>query len=71
MVQLEGDFQVDDFLDDESDFAIGVGIVTDRFSDEGEPAMLYIEGDVAEPEVFRAIDEFRQKFQSQNKGCGR
>ena len=50
---------VDDFLDDESDFALGVAIVTDRFSDEGEPAMLYIEGDVAEPKVFRAINEFR------------
>ena len=68
MVQLEGDFQVDDFLDDESDFALGVGIVTDRFSDEGEPAMLYIEGDVAEPEVFRAIDEFRQNSNIKTEG---
>ncbi len=68
MVQLEGDFQVDDFLDDESDFAIGVGIVTDRFSDEGEPAMLYIEGDVAEPEVFRAINKFRLNSNTTTKG---
>ena len=68
MVQLEGDFQVDDFLDDESDFALGVGLVTDRFSDEGEPAMLYIEGDVAEPEVFRAIDEFRQNSNIKTEG---
>ena len=68
MVQLEGDFQVDDFLDDESDFALGVGIVTDRFSDEGEPAMLYIEGDVAEPDVFKAIDEFRQNSNLKTKG---
>ena len=68
MVQLEGDFQVDDFLDDESDFALGVGIVTDRFSDEGEPAMLYIEGDVAEPSVFRAIDEFRQNSNIKTEG---
>ena len=68
MVQLEGDFQVDDFLDDESDFALGVGIVTDRFSDEGEPAMLYIEGDVAEPSVFRAIDDFRQNSNIKTEG---
>ena len=68
MVQLEGDFAVDDFLDDESDFALGVGIVTDRFSDEGEPAMLYIEGDVADPEVFRAIDEFRQNSNLKTEG---
>ena len=68
MVQLEGDFAVDDFLDDESDFALGVGIVTDRFSDEGEPAMLYIEGDVADPEVFRAIDNFRQNSNLETEG---
>ena len=46
---------------------MGVGIVTDRFSDEGEPAMLYIEGD-REPSVFRAIDEFRQNSNLKTKG---
>ena len=59
---------VDDFLDDESDFALGVGIVTERFSDEGEPAMLLIEGDVADPEVFKAIDEFRQNANRKTDG---
>ncbi|MBT4065983.1 MAG: MMPL family transporter [Euryarchaeota archaeon] len=60
MVNLEGEFSVDDFLDEDSDFAFGVDMVNERFSDEGEPAMLLIEGDVADPEVFRAIDDFRQ-----------
>ena len=32
---------------------------TDRFGDEGEPAILLIEGDVAHPEVYLAIDQFR------------
>ena len=68
MMQLEGDFAVDDFLDDESDFALGVGVVTERFSDEGEPAMLLIEGDVADPEVFKAIDEFRQNANLKTDG---
>jgi len=68
MVQLEGDFAVDDFLDEDSDFALGVGIVNERFSDEGEPAMLYIEGDVADPEVFRAIDVFRQNSNQKTEG---
>ncbi|RJU85934.1 MAG: hypothetical protein DWC02_05545 [Candidatus Poseidoniales archaeon] len=68
MMQLEGDFAVDDFLDDESDFAFGVGIVTERFSDEGEPAMLLIEGDVADPDVFKAIDEFRQNANQKTDG---
>ena len=68
MMQLEGDFAVDDFLDEESDFAKGVEIVSSRFSDEGEPAMLLIEGDVADPKVFRAIDEFRQNANLKTEG---
>ena len=59
MSQLEGDFAVEDFLDERSDFAIGVEIVTESFGDEGEPAYLLIEGDVLDPDVYAAIDEFR------------
>ena len=68
MMQLEGDFAVDDFLDEESDFAIGVDIVTNRFSDEGEPAMLLIEGDVADPDVFRSINDFRMNANNKTEG---
>jgi predicted RND superfamily exporter protein len=59
MANLEGDFAVEDFLDEDSDFAYGVNEITVRFADEGEPAVLLIEGDVADPSVFAAIDEFR------------
>ena len=68
MMQLEGDFAVDDFLDEESDFAIGVDIVTNRFSDEGEPAMLLIEGDVSDPDVFRSINDFRLNADKKTDG---
>ena len=68
MMQLEGDFAVDDFLDEESDFAVGVEIVSNRFSDEGEPAMLLIEGDVADPAVFHAIDDFRSNANLKTEG---
>jgi hypothetical protein len=60
MAQLEGDFAVEDFLDESSDFAIGVDEISKRFADEGEPANLLIVGDVLDPEVFAAIDVFRQ-----------
>jgi predicted RND superfamily exporter protein len=60
MAQLEGDFAVEDFLDERSDFAIGVDQISKRFADEGEPANLLIMGDVLDPDVFAAIDEFRQ-----------
>ena len=42
MAQLEGDFAVEDFLDERSDFAIGVDEIADRFADEGEPANLLL-----------------------------
>ena len=60
MAQLEGDFAVEDFLDERSDFAIGVQEISQRFADEGEPATLLIEGDILDPAVFAAIDTFRQ-----------
>jgi hypothetical protein len=62
MSNLEGDFAVEDFLDESSDFAQGVNIVNERFSDEGEPAMLLVEGDVLDPRVYAAIDELRQRM---------
>ncbi|MBT60878.1 MAG: hypothetical protein CMA63_04920 [Euryarchaeota archaeon] len=62
MAQLEGDFAVEDFLDERSDFAIGVFEISERFADEGEPANLLIEGDVLDPEVFAAIEIFRQNM---------
>tara|TARA_B110001452_G_C15234369_1_gene427453 strand:+ start:115 stop:3186 length:3072 start_codon:yes stop_codon:yes gene_type:complete len=68
MMQLEGDFAVDDFLDEDSDFAFGVGVVNERFSDEGEPAMLLLEGDVADPAVFAALDEFRKNADEKTEG---
>jgi predicted RND superfamily exporter protein len=68
MANLEGDFTVEDFLDDESDFAYGVNLINERFSDEGEPAMMLLQGDVADPNVFAAIDEFRQNANQKTKG---
>ena len=62
MAQLEGDFAVEDFLDERSDFAIGVYEMSQRFANEGEPANLLIEGDVLDPDVFAAIDIFRQNM---------
>lgn len=62
MKDLEGDFKVEDFLDERSDFATVVHIVNDRFSQEGEPAMLLIEGDVLDPRVYASIDELRSNM---------
>jgi hypothetical protein len=68
MAQLEGDFAVEDFLDERSDFAIGVDEIAKRFADEGEPANLLILGDVLDPRVFAAIDTFRQDMDALPEG---
>lgn len=62
MLSLEGDFKVEDFLDEESDFAQGVFAINSRFTSEGEPAMILIEGDVLDPRVYDSIDELRQNM---------
>jgi hypothetical protein len=62
MLTLEGDFKVEDFLDEESDFAQGVEIVNTRFTDEGEPAAIVIEGDILDPRVYAAIGETRDNM---------
>ena len=59
MFGLEGDFKVEDFLDEESDFAAVVHVVNERFYSEGEPAEILIEGDVIDPRVYLAIIETR------------
>ena len=62
MLSLEGDFKVEDFLDEESDFAQGVILVNTRFSDEGEPAAVVIEGDMLDPRVYAAMQATRDNM---------
>jgi hypothetical protein len=65
MLSLEGDFQIDDFLDEESDFAQGVYLVNERFTD-GEPGYILVEGDMANPKVIEAIGITRDNMNSHN-----
>ena len=64
MLSLEGDFQVEDFIEADSDLAVGVGLINERFSDEGEPAFILIEGNISNPSVLDAIDELRRNMNS-------
>jgi predicted RND superfamily exporter protein len=64
MLSLEGDFQVEDFIESESDLAVGIGLVNERFSDEGEPAFILVEGDLTNPKVIVAIGELRNNANS-------
>ena len=64
MLSLEGDFQIEDFIEEDSDLAVGVGLINERFSDEGEPAYILIEGNISNPLVLDAIDELRRNMNS-------
>jgi len=59
MLSLEGDFKVEDFIEEESEMNQVVLIINERFSSEGEPALILIEGDVLNPAVYEAIEELR------------
>lgn len=67
MFSLEGDFQIDDFLDPDSDFAKGVNLASERFGD-GEPGYILVEGDIANPLVIEAIEELRLNINSHGEG---
>ena len=66
MYSLEGDFQIDDFLDEDSDFAQGVFLVNQRFMD-GEPGYILVEGDIANPKVIEAIGKTRENMNSHDR----
>ena len=68
MLSLEGDFQVEDFIEEDSDWAVGVGLINERISDEGEPAYILIEGNISNPLVIDAIDQVRRNMNSHGPG---
>ena len=68
MLSLEGDFQVEDFIEEESDLAVGVGLINERFSDEGEPAYILIEGNITNPRILTAMGELRENMNSHGPG---
>lgn len=68
MAGLEGDFKVEDFLDESSDMAVSVNLINTRFGDEGEPAEILIEGDILDPRVFAAIDTVRNNMNRELDG---
>ena len=67
MLSLEGDFKVEDFIDEEAEFAQSVFVINDRFSDEGEPALMLIEGDMLNPKVFAALEELKMNMNIQSE----
>ena len=63
MTSLEGDFEVEDFVEEESDLG-ELGLINQGFSDEGEPAYILVEGNMTNPRVLESIEELRNNMNS-------
>ena len=60
--QLEASFDVKDFFKRDSDFAVGLDKLDEHVGESGgEPALIYIEGDLADPAALKAIQEFIER----------
>lgn len=57
--QLDASFNVEDFLKADSDVAVSVAKLDEHIGESsGEPAIIYIEGDLSDPGALLAIQEF-------------
>jgi predicted RND superfamily exporter protein len=58
-LQMEATFDVEEFFRGDSDFAIGLDRMAEHVGDSGgEPALIYIRGDLANPAALMAIQRF-------------
>ena len=58
-LRLEPTFDVKDFFDSSSDFVIGLDKIDKHLGEKGgEPGVVYIEGDLMDPEVVSRISDF-------------
>jgi predicted RND superfamily exporter protein len=63
-LNLGTNFEVEEFFDRNSDFVVGLNMYTEHFPEGGEPNILLIEGDIADPDVLDAIDTTRTRLDS-------
>jgi predicted RND superfamily exporter protein len=61
---LSSEFELEEFFNPESDFIVGLDIYTEHFPEGGEPNIILIEGDVADPTVVEAVKISRERFDS-------
>ena len=62
-LQLEAEFDVKDFFDSKSDFVVSLDKLDEHVGERGgEPALIYLEGDLASPEALASIQSFIKKL---------
>ena len=58
-LQLDATFEVKDFFKRDSDFAVGLDKLEKHLGESGgEPAIIYIQGDLSDPAALSAIEDF-------------
>jgi predicted RND superfamily exporter protein len=62
-LKIDSEFELEEFFKPDSDFVVGLDIYTEHFPTGGEPNILLIEGDIAEPSVVKAIETSRERFE--------
>ena len=63
--QLEATFDVKDFFKSDSDFAVGLDKIDVHIGEAGgEPAIVYLEGDMSDPQALATIAEFVERLRS-------
>lgn len=62
--QLEPTFDTKDFFDSESDFVVGIDKLDEYISPSisGEPATIYVRGDLTDPDSLRGLGDLLQQF---------
>jgi predicted RND superfamily exporter protein len=62
-LKLEATFDVKDFFDKNSDFVVSLDKLDEHVGETiGEPALVYIEGDLTEPQSLQAIQQMMEKM---------
>ncbi|MBT98124.1 MAG: hypothetical protein CL902_05805 [Dehalococcoidia bacterium] len=64
-MRLEATFDVKDFFKSDSDFVVGLDKIDEHLRDTGgEPAIIYVRGDLTEPAALSAVEDFRESLAS-------
>jgi predicted RND superfamily exporter protein len=61
-INLDTEFELEEYFNPDSDLVVGLDKYTEHFPSGGEPNIILIEGDVAEPSVLKAINVTRARL---------
>ena len=70
-LRLDPELDVKDFFDSSSDFVVGLGKLDEHIAERsGEPGIIYIKGDLTDPQALAAMQQFVDKL-AENPYVGR